>query len=196
MCVRPSWNGRRQAHNPFTPKLVAADQALLRWPPRSPDHTPCNFFLWGYLEDATASTTGSAWAARTNHRCQLMNRSWYAAVPMGGNGLSAWYRPCDKQRTHRALKRYGKIKKRTFGKFVFPSVGRMLQSFPPFNYTDFMKFVKRIMNNPVYRDLVHTAQVKVGTSIRKTNWRILCVRVFVRLTLSTQINCVGKIQNF
>ncbi|PNF19251.1 hypothetical protein B7P43_G08008 [Cryptotermes secundus] len=24
---------------------------LLRWPPRSPDITPCDFFLWGYVKD-------------------------------------------------------------------------------------------------------------------------------------------------
>ena len=24
---------------------------LLLWPPRSPDATPCDFFLWGYVRD-------------------------------------------------------------------------------------------------------------------------------------------------
>jgi hypothetical protein len=24
---------------------------LLAWPPLSPDGTPCNFFLWGYVKD-------------------------------------------------------------------------------------------------------------------------------------------------
>ena len=27
------------------------DQMLLAWPPRSPDATPCDFFLWGYVKD-------------------------------------------------------------------------------------------------------------------------------------------------
>ena len=27
------------------------DRVLLRWSPRSPDLTPCNFFLWGYVKD-------------------------------------------------------------------------------------------------------------------------------------------------
>ena len=27
------------------------DQPLLLWTPRSPDITPCNFFLWGYVKD-------------------------------------------------------------------------------------------------------------------------------------------------
>jgi len=33
-------------------KLVSDDdQMLIAWPPRSPDATPCNFFLWGYVKD-------------------------------------------------------------------------------------------------------------------------------------------------
>jgi hypothetical protein len=24
---------------------------LISWPPRSPDATPCDFFLWGYVKD-------------------------------------------------------------------------------------------------------------------------------------------------
>jgi hypothetical protein len=27
------------------------DFALFAWPPRSPDLTPCDFFLWGYVKD-------------------------------------------------------------------------------------------------------------------------------------------------
>ncbi|GBN66468.1 hypothetical protein AVEN_122480-1 [Araneus ventricosus] len=27
------------------------DVPLLPWPPRSPDLTPCDFFLWGYVKD-------------------------------------------------------------------------------------------------------------------------------------------------
>ena len=27
------------------------DQMLFAWPPRSPDATPCDFFLWGYVKD-------------------------------------------------------------------------------------------------------------------------------------------------
>ena len=27
------------------------DQMLLAWPPLSPDATPCDFFLWGYVKD-------------------------------------------------------------------------------------------------------------------------------------------------
>jgi hypothetical protein len=27
------------------------DEALKRWPPRSPDLTPCDFFFWGFVKD-------------------------------------------------------------------------------------------------------------------------------------------------
>jgi len=27
------------------------DDALMRWPPLSPDLTPCNFFFWGFVKD-------------------------------------------------------------------------------------------------------------------------------------------------
>jgi hypothetical protein len=29
----------------------ASDVVWCRWPPRSPDLTPCDFFLWGYIKD-------------------------------------------------------------------------------------------------------------------------------------------------
>jgi hypothetical protein len=29
----------------------ASDFVWCRWPPRSPDLTPCDFFLWGYMKD-------------------------------------------------------------------------------------------------------------------------------------------------
>jgi hypothetical protein len=32
--------------------MVNEDLALQFWPPRSPDITPCDFFLWGFLEEA------------------------------------------------------------------------------------------------------------------------------------------------
>ena len=35
------WIGRA-SHN---------DSPLLSWPPRSPDLTPCDCFLWGYVKD-------------------------------------------------------------------------------------------------------------------------------------------------
>ena len=46
----------RLPQSAFAPTLgrasTAADQALLRWPPRSPDLTSCSIFLWGYVKDS------------------------------------------------------------------------------------------------------------------------------------------------
>ena len=51
VCFRPLWYGRRQAASSFPAIPTAADQALLRWPRRPPDLTPCDFLLWGYVGD-------------------------------------------------------------------------------------------------------------------------------------------------
>ena len=48
MCP-PLWHSRRQTDNPFPPIPTVEDQARLRWPPRSPDLTPCYFVWWGML---------------------------------------------------------------------------------------------------------------------------------------------------
>jgi hypothetical protein len=37
------WIGRAAANG---------DNNLLPWPPRSPDLTPCDFFLWGFVKDS------------------------------------------------------------------------------------------------------------------------------------------------
>jgi hypothetical protein len=38
---------------PFVTRHRSTDQnvTLTHWPPRSPDLTPCGFFLWGYIKD-------------------------------------------------------------------------------------------------------------------------------------------------
>jgi hypothetical protein len=33
-------------------KAFCGDKNLLPWPPRSPDLTPCDFFLWGFVKDS------------------------------------------------------------------------------------------------------------------------------------------------
>ena len=32
-------------------RAAKGDNHLLSWPPRSPDLTPCDFFLWGFVKD-------------------------------------------------------------------------------------------------------------------------------------------------
>ena len=40
----------RRLHELFGPRFVALHQEV-EWPARSPDLTPCDFFLWGYIKD-------------------------------------------------------------------------------------------------------------------------------------------------
>jgi hypothetical protein len=35
----------------WTGRAVITDLSFHTWPPRSPDLTPCGFFLWGYVKD-------------------------------------------------------------------------------------------------------------------------------------------------
>ncbi|KAJ4452056.1 hypothetical protein ANN_03572 [Periplaneta americana] len=37
--------------NRWIGRVGADDQALFLWPPRSPDLTPCDFYLWEYIKD-------------------------------------------------------------------------------------------------------------------------------------------------
>ena len=37
---------------PFPDRLISL-RGDLQWPPRSPDLTPCDLFLWGYLKSRT-----------------------------------------------------------------------------------------------------------------------------------------------
>ena len=37
--------------NRWIGRSSADDKPLLSWPPRSPDLTPCDFFLWSYIKD-------------------------------------------------------------------------------------------------------------------------------------------------
>ena len=37
--------------NRWIGRAVNNDRNLLLWPPRSPDLTTCDFFLWGYVKD-------------------------------------------------------------------------------------------------------------------------------------------------
>jgi len=39
----------------FGPQIVSLGQQQ-EWPPRSPDLTPCDFFLWGYLKSKIFTT--------------------------------------------------------------------------------------------------------------------------------------------
>ena len=40
----------------FNNGIIALNHAI-EWPPRSPDLTPCDFFLWGHLKSKVYSTS-------------------------------------------------------------------------------------------------------------------------------------------
>lgn len=46
---------RRYLNNTIPERWIgrggAEDQLYRRWPPRSPDITPCDFYLWGYVKE-------------------------------------------------------------------------------------------------------------------------------------------------
>ena len=46
---------RRSLHQKFENRVVALNERV-EWPPRSPDLTPCDFFLWGHLKQKVFST--------------------------------------------------------------------------------------------------------------------------------------------
>jgi hypothetical protein len=51
-------------------RAVNNDQHLLLWPPRSPDLTPCDFFLWGYVKCLQTTTPPKcARTARSHSSC-------------------------------------------------------------------------------------------------------------------------------
>ena len=59
-------------------RAVSNDQHFLLWPPRSPDLTPCDFFLWGYVKDNAYKPplpSKCAWTARWHSSCGA-NRWW------------------------------------------------------------------------------------------------------------------------
>ena len=53
----------------FIQGLSKIFEHLLLWPPRSPDLTPCDFFLWGYVKDNAykPQTAGSHSSCGANH---------------------------------------------------------------------------------------------------------------------------------
>jgi hypothetical protein len=54
----PLWRKQREVKNYLDANLpqrwigrATGDMSLTCWPPRSPDLTPCDFLLWGYVKD-------------------------------------------------------------------------------------------------------------------------------------------------
>ena len=70
------------------------DQMLLAWPPRSPDATPCDFLLWGYVKGQVyvpplpASTYPGT--EGTNQNRHWNRHSWHATDSLEWTRLSCW----------------------------------------------------------------------------------------------------------
>jgi len=69
------------------------DQMLLAWPPRSPDATPCDFFLWGYVKDQVyvpplpAKYPGTE---GTNQNRHWNHHRWHTKNSLERTLLSCW----------------------------------------------------------------------------------------------------------
>ena len=61
----------------FQNRIVALNQ-VHEWPPRSPDMTPCDFFLWGYLKNKVFQTVPPSLAVleqRIRHEITSLRRT-------------------------------------------------------------------------------------------------------------------------
>ena len=50
------WRVQDRLNEVFGENRVIALQHNVEWPPHSPDLTPCDFFLWGYLKNKVFTT--------------------------------------------------------------------------------------------------------------------------------------------
>ncbi|GFW15152.1 uncharacterized protein TNCV_172991 [Trichonephila clavipes] len=59
--VLDQWIGRKGPH----------DKTCFAWPPRSPDLTPCNFYLWGLIKDCVYAPLLPADLSNLRHRIEV-----------------------------------------------------------------------------------------------------------------------------
>ena len=109
----------------------------IAWP-----NTMWFFFSYGNMlwNLSTSCATGSARDLKANHCCHLRNLSWYAAADLGGKD----YRLNGYHVTKPGHTEHLRCTKKKLREIFFSSEGRVLQSFPPFKSTDFMKRVKEL----------------------------------------------------
>jgi len=85
------------------------DDELMRWPPRSPDLTPCEFFFSGGLWRTLSLCLHSPLIFRFSqayHRCCGSGRPWYADTRVERDGLSHRCMPCYQRWRHWASVKY------------------------------------------------------------------------------------------
>ena len=82
------------------------DQHFCKWPPRSPDLTVCDFYLWGVCEGqglCTSTTQNPAWTSRT-HPCSCQqHHTGYASGCVVGARLPSRCLPRNRWRAHRVF---------------------------------------------------------------------------------------------
>ena len=62
-------NVRHQLNESYPNRWIGRGSNFLAWPPRSPDLTPCDYFLWGYIK-SKLYTAGPAGREETWERIQ------------------------------------------------------------------------------------------------------------------------------
>jgi hypothetical protein len=55
----------------------------ISWPPRSPDLTPLDFFLWGYAKDQVYRKEWISWT-NSKQQLQMLQRTCYIALTVDG----------------------------------------------------------------------------------------------------------------
>jgi len=86
------------------------DGALMRWPPRSPDFTPWEFFFWGFVKDTVfvPPLLANHRFSQPYHRCCGSGQPWYAYTSVERDGLSHRCLPYYQRWTHWASVKYVK----------------------------------------------------------------------------------------
>ena len=84
-------------------RAAKGDNQVLPWPPRSPDLTPCDFFLWGFVKDSVyvpplpMSLKRTSWL---DNACTADHYSGHAAPSLGRIWLPFGCVSCDPGCTH------------------------------------------------------------------------------------------------
>jgi len=92
------------------------DDALMRWPPLSPDLTPCDFSFWAFVRSLSLCLHSPLYSrfSQPYHRCCGSGRPWYADTRVE-RGLSHRCLPYYQRWTHWLSMKY--VYKKKTGEF-------------------------------------------------------------------------------